>query len=223
LKNTYIEKREENTDSDEEVDKLQHIMKIYDPQKLEETNDLIENSSLNTRDKLIASFYLLMPARRLEYRFLKLIKDGYDIEKLPISYNYIVIDENDIPIEILFKKYKTARAGGKIKKEIYSTQKYELNKYIIKYLINYINEEGIKINTMLFNIPLSTFSKLVGDIMNNLFQYQKINNRTIRKITAIYNIQNDTKSLKEKKKTSNQMGHSFEENSLYNKIVKKVS
>ena len=221
LKDSYIQKREENADSDEEIQKLQNIMKIYDPEKLDEANDLIENSSLNTRDKLIASFYLLMPARRLEYRFLKLIKDDYDIEKLSNNYNYIIIGENDIPTEIIFKKYKTARAGGKVKKQVYGTQKYELNKYIVKYLIDYINEEGININDMLFNIPLSTFSKLVADIMNTVFQYQKINSRTIRKVGAIYNQQNTSKSLKEKKKLANDMGHSYEENALYNKIVKK--
>jgi len=100
-------------------------------------------------------------------------------------------------------------------------QRYELNKYIVKYLINYINEEGININTMLFNIPLSSFSKLVADIMNTVFQYQNINNRTIRKVSAIYNIQNDTKSIKDKKQLATDMGHSIIENQLYNKIVKK--
>jgi len=219
LKDSYIQKREENADSDEEIQKLQNIMKIYDPEKLDEANDLIENSSLNTRDKLIASFYLLMPARRLEYRFLKLIKDDYDIEKLSNNYNYIIIGENDIPTEIIFKKYKTARAGGKVKKQVYGTQKYELNKYIVKYLIDYINEEGININDMLFNIPLSTFSKLISDIMNNLFHYNNITNRTIRKVSAIYNIQNDTKSIKDKKQLATDMGHSIIENQLYNKIV----
>lgn len=222
LKNTYIEKREENDGSDEEIEKLQHIMELYNPDKLEETNDLIENSSLtDTRDKLIASFYLLMPARRLEYRLLKLIKDGYDIEKLSNNFNYIVIDQDDIPTEIIFKRYKTARVGGKVKKEIYGIQKYELNKYIVKYLINYINEKDIKINDMLFEIPLSTFSKLVGDIMNKLFAYEKINNRTIRKITAIYNQQDNTKSVKDKKELATAMSHSYTENTLYNKIVKK--
>jgi hypothetical protein len=219
LKDSYIQKREENADSDEEIQKIQNIMKIYDPEKLEETNDLIENSSLNSRDKLVASFYLLMPPRRLEYRFLKLIKDDYDIEKLSNNYNYVVIGENDI--KIIFKRYKTARAGGKVKKQVYGTQTYELNKYIVKYLINYITEEGININTMLFNIPLSSFSKLVSDIMNNLFHYDNITNRTIRKVSAIYNIQNDTKSIKDKKQLATDMGHSIIENQLYNKIVKK--
>jgi len=221
LKNTYIEKREENEDSDEEIEKLQHIMELYNPDKLDDTNDLIENSSLNTRDKLISSFYLLMPARRLEYRFLKLIKDEYDIEKLSNNFNYIVIDKDDITTEIIFKRYKTARVGGKVKKEVYGVQKYELNKYIVKYLIDYINESDIKINEMLFNIPLSTFSKLIGDIMNNLFNYTNINAKTIRKIGAIYNQQNTSKSLKDKKKLANDMGHSYTENTMYNKIVKK--
>lgn len=221
LKNKYIEDRENNEDSDVEIEKLQHIMDIYNPDKLDETNDLISNSSLNIRDKLLASLYLLMPPRRLEYRFLKLIKDGYDIEKLSNNFNYIVIDENDIPTEIIFKNYKTSRVGGKIKKEIYGTQKYELNKYIVKYLIDYINDTNLKINEMLFNIPLSTFSKLIGDIMNNLFNYQNINSRTIRKIGAIYNQQNTAKSLKDKKQTATDMSHSMNENALYNKIVRK--
>ena len=73
---------EENDDSDVEIEKLSHIMKLYNPEKLSETNNLIDNSSLNTRDKLLASLYLLIPPRRLEYRFLKLIKDDYDIEKV---------------------------------------------------------------------------------------------------------------------------------------------
>jgi hypothetical protein len=221
LKNTYIEKREENDDSDKEIEKLQHIMELYNPDKLDDTNDFIESSSLNTRDKLLSSFYLLMPARRLEYRFLRLIYDGYDIEKLSNNFNYIVIDKDDIPTEIIFKRYKTARVGGKIKKEVYGIQKYELNKYIVKYLIDYINENDIKINDMLFDIALSTFSKLIGDIMNNLFKYQNINATTIRRISAIYNQQNPSKSIKEKKKTATDMAHNYTQNALYNKIVKK--
>jgi hypothetical protein len=221
LKNKYIQEREDNDDSDEEIEKLSHIMEIYNPSKLDETDNLIQNSSLNIRDKLLASFYLLMAPRRLEYRFLKLIKNGYDIEKLSDKFNYIVVDKDDIPTEIIFKRYKTARAGGKVKRQIYGTQKYNLNKYIVKYLIQYINESNISIDDMLFDIPLSTFSKLVGDIMNNLFKYQNINATTIRKIGAIYNQQNPSKSLKEKKKTATDMGHSLTENTLYNKIVKK--
>jgi len=221
LKNKYIENRQENDDSDEEIQKLSHIMEIYNPSKLDETNELIQNSMLDTRSKLLASFYLLMPPRRLEYRFLKLIKDDYDIEKLSDKFNYIVVDKDDIPTEIIFKRYKTARAGGKVKRQIYGTQKYNLNKYIVKYLIQYINESNISIDDMLFDIALSTFSKLIGDIMNNLFKYQNINATTIRRISAIYNQQDSSKSIKEKKKTATDMGHSLTENNLYNKIVKK--
>ena len=222
LKNTYIEKREENDDSDEEIQKLSHIMKLFNPEKIIETNNLIQNSSLNTRDKLLASLYLLIPPRRLEYRFLKLIKDDYDIEKLSNNFNYIVLDNDNLPTEIIFKRFKTARAGGKIKRDIYGTQAYELNKYIIKYLIEYINENDIKINQMLFDIPLSTFSKLVSDIMNSLFNYNNINATTIRKISAIYNQQNNEKSVKDKRELASQMGHSYTENTMYNKIIKKV-
>jgi len=222
LKNKYIEDRENNEDSDEEIEKLQYIMKLYNPEKLSETNNLIDNSSLNTRDKLLASLYLLIPPRRLEYRFLKLIKDDYDIEKLSNNFNYIVLDKDNVPIEIIFKNFKTARVGGKIKRDVYGVQKYDLdNKYIVKYITDYINESNISINDMLFHIPLSTFSKLISDIMTKLFGYTNINSRTIRKVGAIYNQQDSSKSLKEKKKTATDMGHSLTENALYNKIVKK--
>ena len=79
----------------------------------------------------------------------------------------------------------------------------------------------IKHLEMLFNIPLSTFSKLISDIMNNLFKYENINSRTIRKVSAIYNQQDINKSIKNKKETASQMAHSMNENLLYNKIVKK--
>ena len=222
LKNKYIQDREDNDDSDEEIQKLSHIMEIYNPSKLDETNELIQNSMLNNRDKLLSSLYLLMPPRRLEYRFLKLINNDYDIEKLSNNFNYIVLDNDNLPTEIIFKRFKTARAGGKIKRDIYGTQAYELNKYIIKYLIEYINENDIKINQMLFDIPLSTFSKLVSDIMNSLFNYNNINATTIRKISAIYNQQNNEKSVKDKRELASQMGHSYTENTMYNKIIKKV-
>ena len=222
LKNKYIEDRENNEDSDEEIEKLQYIMKLYNPEKLSETNNLIDNSSLNTRDKLLASLYLLIPPRRLEYRFLKLINDDYDIDKLSNNFNYIVVDKDNVPIEIIFKNFKTARVGGKIKRDVYGVQKYDLdNKYIVKYITDYINESNISINDMLFHIPLSTFSKLISDIMTKLFGYTNINSRTIRKVGAIYNQQDSSKSLKEKKKTATDMGHSYSENALYNKIVKK--
>jgi len=57
--------------------------------------------------------------------------------------------------------------------------------------------------------------------MTKLFGYTNINSRTIRKVGAIYNQQDSSKSLKEKKKTATDMGHSLTENALYNKIVKK--
>jgi len=221
LNKEYIKDREDNTEeSDDENEKLKHIMELYNPDKLDETNKLIDESDLNSKEKLIAGLYLLQPPRRLEYRLVKLITDDYDIEKLSNNLNYLVI-KDDEPIEFIFKRYKTAQKGGKLKRDVFGTQKYIINEYIKIYLQNYILDNGIKINEMLFNVPLSTFGNLVGNVMNKLFAYDNITTTTIRKISAIYNQQNNTKSIKDKKEIANAMAHSYTENTLYNKIVKK--
>jgi hypothetical protein len=220
LNTEYVKDRETNQDSDEEIEKLQHIMEIYNPDNLENTNKLIDESDLNSKEKLIAGLYLLQPPRRLEYRLVKLITDDYSIEKLSNNLNYLVI-KNDEPIEFIFKRYKTSQKGGKLKREVFGTQQYKINEYIKIYLQNYILDNGVKINEMLFNIPLSTFGKLVETVMNKLFLYDKITSTTIRKISAIYNQQDATKSIKDKKALATAMAHSYTENTLYNKIVKK--
>ena len=84
----------------------------------------------------------------------------------------------------------------KLRETFMVSKKYDLdNKYIVKYITDYINESNISINDMLFHIPLSTFSKLISDIMTKLFGYTNINSRTIRKVGAIYNQQNPSKSI----------------------------
>ena len=45
------------------------------------------------------------------------------LKKLSNNFNYIVLDKDNVPIEIIFKNFKTARVGGKIKRDVYGVQK----------------------------------------------------------------------------------------------------
>ena len=77
---------------------------------------IMENGKniLVSNDRLIYHFYTLQPTRRLDDVVkIELIGEDYKIDKLDNKKNYIVIDDNDEPIEIIYLAYKTSKTYGK--------------------------------------------------------------------------------------------------------------
>lgn len=216
LNKKYIEKREDNEPtSDEELEKLQTVMDNYDPKNPEDTKEKINNAELNSKDKFLASLYLLMPVRRLEYKIMKLTNS---LENLDENFNYLYIKGKKS--KFIFNKYKTAEKGGKIKTEVFGKQELEVNDDVLSYFKLFIKEFKIKSGDLLFGeMSLSTYSKMIQDIMENIFNVKKVGATTLRTIASSYNQQDNTKSVKEKKELAKNMSHDLNTQMLYNKIT----
>lgn len=216
LNNKYIEKREDNEPtSDEELEKLKTVMDNYDPKNPEDTKKKINDAELSSKDKFLASLYLLMPVRRLEYKIMKLTNTLKDLDN---NFNYLYIKGKQS--KFIFNKYKTAEKGGKIKTEVFGKQELEVNDDVLQYLKQYIKDSKIKNNELLFGeMSLSTYSKMIQDIMEIIFGKSKIGATTLRTVASSYNQQDNTKSVKEKKELAKDMSHDLNTQMLYNKIT----
>jgi len=216
LNNKYVDKREDNEPtSDEELEKLKTVMDNYDPKNPEETKEKINNAELNSKEKAIASLYLLMATRRLEYRIMKLTDT---LNSLDENFNYLYIKGKKS--KFIFNKYKTANKGGKIKTEVFGKQELEVNDDVLLYLKEYIKDSKIKSGDLLFGeMSLSTFCTIIQDIMEKIFGISKIGATTLRTVASSYNQQGNTKSVKEKKILAQDMAHDLNTQMLYNKIT----
>ena len=216
LNNKYIEKREDNEPtSDEELEKLKTIMDNHDPKNPEDTKEKINNAELDSKQKAISSLYLLMPVRRLEYKIMKLTNTLKDLDE---NFNYLYIKGKQS--KFIFNKYKTATKGGKIKTEVFGKQELEVNDDVLQYLKQYIKDSKIKNNELLFGeMSLSTYSKMIQDIMEVIFGISGIGATTMRTVASSYNQQDNKKSVKEKKELAKDMSHDLNTQMLYNKIT----
>jgi hypothetical protein len=216
LNKKYVEKREDNTvDSDEELEKLQTVMDNYDPKNPEDTKKKINEAELSSKDKFLASLYLLMPTRRLDYRIMKLTDTLDDLDE---NFNYLYIKNKKS--KFIFNNYKTARKGGRIKFPVFGKQTLEVNDDVLEYLKEYIKDSKIKNNELLFGeMSLSSYSKMIMDIMEKLFGISGIGATTLRIVASSYNQQDPKKSVKEKRELAKDMSHDLTTNALYNKIT----
>lgn len=216
LNNKYIEKREDNTvDSDEELEKLKTVMDNYNPNNPEDTKAKINDADLNSKNKFLASLYLLIPARRLEYKIMKLTNTLDDLDE---NFNYLYIKGKQS--KFIFNKFKTKEKGGKLKQNVFGKQELEVNDDVLQYLKQYIKDSKIKTGDLLFGeMSLSTYSKMIQDIMEIIFNVKKVGATTLRTVASSYNQQDNTKSVKEKKQLADQMGHDLNTQMLYNKIT----
>jgi hypothetical protein len=216
LNKKYIEKREDNLPtSPDELKKLTEIMNNYDPKNPEDTKKKINESELDSKQKAISALYLLMPTRRLEYLLMKLTNT---LENLDENFNYLYIKGKQS--KFIFNKFKTKEKGGKIKTPVFDVQELEVNDDVLQYLKQYIKDSNIKNNELLFGeMSLSSYSKMIQNIMEKLFGISGIGATTLRIVNASYNTTDNTKSVKEKKQLANDMAHDLTTNALYNKIT----
>ncbi len=216
LNKKYIEKREDNEPtSDEELEKLKKVMDNYDPKNPEDTKKKINEAELDSKDKFLASLYLLMPVRRLDYKIMKLTNTEKDLDE---NFNYLYIKGKQS--KFIFNKYKTAEKGGRLKTEVFGKQELDANDDVLQYLKQYIKDSKIKSGDLLFGeMSLSTYSKMIQDIMEIIFNVKKVGATTLRTIVSSYNQQDNTKSVKEKKELAKDMSHDLNTQMLYNKIT----
>jgi len=167
-------------------------------------------------DKLIYALYVLFPARRLEWRLVKLTKET-DLDKLKDNDNYLILNaKNKV---VVFNEYKTKRK--------YKQQHFDIPKDLNKILDEYINQNGLNAGDYLFFLNRdkrevlnqSNFSSKVSNV------FKKIYNRaiTIRHLRMSWasNLHNQNPSVKQINELAYKMAHSPEENLKYKKIINK--
>jgi hypothetical protein len=216
LNKKYIEKREDNEPtSDNELQKLTEVMNNYDPKTPEKTKQIIDDAEITSRDKFLASLYLLMPTRRLDYKYMKFTNT---LENLDENFNYLYIKGKKS--KFIFFKFKTKEKGGLLKKNVFGVQELDVNDDVLSYLKEFLKNSKLENNELLFGeMSLSTYSKMIQDIMEIIFNVKKVGATTLRTITSSYNQQDTTKSIKEKRELAENMGHDLSMNALYNKIT----
>ena len=208
LNNVLQEKRKLN-----EIDKGDEG-KIIDLDKTIILSNL--NKLENIKDKLIYSLYTLFPARREEWRFSKITTET-DKEKLkdPVN-NYLILSK---PKRVIFNDYKTYKTYGQQDIEITDN---DLNDIIDEYIIR----NNLKNNDYLFSlerdkrevISQSNFSKLISKVFNKIYNIP-ITIRFLR-ISWVSNLLKRNPTIKQREILAALMGHSIEEQSKYNKIIK---
>jgi hypothetical protein len=208
----------------------------WDYTNIDQTNKLIQDGGLNAQYQALAAVFLLQPPRRLDHRHAVLTSQGLDEDTLKLledkvndTRNYLVMDGTE-PVRWVYKNFKTATKGGKIKDDVFGTQVYDVMPEVAKYLKMHILKNKLKLGDHVFGqlgdakvkMDQGNFSTLIPKIMKKIFNIPGITATVLRTAAAIFNQQTEGRSNKEKKEFSAAMAHSEATNQLYNKILPKV-
>jgi Txe/YoeB family toxin of Txe-Axe toxin-antitoxin module len=157
--------------------------------------------------------YLLIPSRRLEWRkvIIKSIKPQEE------NNNYLLLTDNSI--DIVFNDYKTSKIYGE------QTIKIE-DDYLNKLIKKYIEEKELKEDDLLISqegnkqkeINEGNFSRRVREVFRKVYN-RDITIRFIRISHIVkFNRENIGCRMIDRRRLSEKMGHSIEEQLRYNKI-----
>jgi len=197
-----------------------NVLDVEDHNKiinLDKTNVFMNIGKLHKIDDiLLYSLYTLQPARRLDYRNIKITTET-NINKLnDTSTNYLIITSN--PYKFVFNDYKTYK--------IYGQQVIPIeDKELIIIIDHYINEKKLKNNDYLFSLSRDkrqvisepVFSKKISDVFMKVYGIP-ISVRFLRMswTTHFYKTNPTVKQIEE---FSYKMAHSPIESALYKKII----
>ena len=171
----------------------------------------------NIDDKLIYALYTLFPARRLDWRFIK-ITSQKDKDKLKDpNDNYLII--STIPKRVIFNNYKTYK---KYKQQDFNIDDMELNNIIDEYTYS----KGLINGDYLFSLARdkreaiveSNFSAKISNVFNKIYNIP-ISIRFIR-ISWVSDLLSQNPSIKQMEILADYMAHSPQEQQLYKKILK---
>jgi hypothetical protein len=173
----------------------------------------IENLD-NIDDILIYSLYTLFPARRLEYRNLKLTNEK-NIDNLKNNdTNFLIC--STIPKIFVFNDYKTSKTYGQ--------QVFNIPDDLDSIISKYITINNLKVNDYLFSlqrekkevISEGNFSKKISNVFYKVYN-ELISIRYLRMSWSSY-IHSKNPSVIEIEKYAEKMAHSPSENILYKKV-----
>ena len=232
LNTTYTEQRSENIVSEEDLEKITAMKENWDYSNITKTKQLIDNANLSIREQAIASLFLLMPPRRLDHQHVVLTNKGLDedsanaLKAEQSDSNFLVMD-GTTPVKWIYKNFKTARKGGKIKYDVLGDQTYDVYPAVGFYLEKYIKNQKLKIGDYLFGtlqeartkLDTGNFSDLVKKVMLKIFKINDITSTVLRIAGAMWNQQTPGRSNREKEEFSLAMAHSEKTNQLYNNCL----
>ena len=196
------DKRDDNTTDD--IDK---IIDLSDRQALLDNIDKLPNIT----DKLIYALNVLIPPRRLEYRFV-VLTDETDAQMLQDTNNYLIIRGK---WRFVFNEYKTAKYIGQ--------QDILIPDDLKQILISYIKAKNLNVGDLLFSlqrdkreeISQPNFSSLISRVFSKIYGID-ISNRFLR-YSASTTANNQNLSKNDRQQLANAMGHSLSQNLSYSK------
>ena len=203
------EVRENNELSEEDYKKMIDLDRttiLSNIQKLKRIDDI-----------LLYALYTLFPARRCDWRNVKLTVET-DTEKLKDdSTNFLILST---PFKVVFNDYKTYK---KYKQQVFELDDPNLNEIITQYIVL----DKLKPNNYLFHLQRSVkeiisepdFSKKVSNVFDKVYDIP-ISVRFIRMSWAS-DLYAKNPSVREIKEIATKMAHSVDESSKYKKLFSK--
>ncbi len=164
-----------------------------------------------SNDRLIYQFYTLQPPRRLDDVVkIVLIDEDYELEKLDVKKNYIVINENDKPTEIIYLAYKTNKHYGKQIIQLVNDNLKRTIQYHIKHL-------KLKIGDKLFQYKRSgDLGVAIKRIFTRMY-LKPITLNTIRHSYITWELR-EQRTANYLKNLATMMAHNREEQSYYLRV-----
>lgn len=189
-----------------EKPKTENLIDDFDEETILELS-----KKLGSDDKVIYQFYTLQaPRRNDDVIRIEIINEGYDKEKLDKKKNYIVIDENNIPNELIYNYYKTKKDYGK---QTITITNENLKKTIQKDILRHQKKEGDK----LFKYSRAdTFGKAIARVFTKVYN-MKITLNTIRHSYITWEMR-EVRNVRYLENLAMLMGHSPKEQQLYRRI-----
>jgi hypothetical protein len=205
-------KRQDNILEDKDKDKIISLDKT----------EIMDNMAKlrNIEDKMVYGLYTLFPARRLDWRNVKITNET-DVTKLDSKDNYLIVNPN-VPLTVVFNNYKTSKTYGK--------QSFEIEDEDLKEIFKtYILAKQLQDGDYLFflkksrELPLkeSYFSLKVSELFKTIYGVP-VSVRFLRMSWSTY-INTQQISFNEKQKYIQKMAHSVIESQRYFKLPPLVS
>ena len=175
----------------------------------EEYNILENANKLKIEDEIIYLFYTLQPPRRIEDVYLITITNKNN--NTEDNINYIIVDNDNNPLEIIYNKYKTNKIYGR---QIITLTNKILKDKIREYI--YLNnlKEGDKLFRKFNNS--ASFGVAIKRIFSKVYD-KKITLNNIRHSYITWELR-ELRSVNYLKNLAMMMGHSSEEQQLYRRI-----
>lgn len=107
--------------------------------------------NLNPEDALLYSLYINLPPRRLDIKYMKLIKGKYKASTLDKNFNYIIVNAKNKAMKIIYNNYKTS----KVYKQFVINFKDDIKPYIMfsnirDAVYKFLENNNIKSGDLLF-------------------------------------------------------------------------